>query len=222
MNLTASGDTLAYVGGGTNPTEVQVANNLQTGAINASIYKGGKMLALKTSIAPKQKAVFQFKPTIWIGVTSEVEQGQVMNSAIISSINTEMSLLGIASADIVLTGGGPGPTRPRSSSRSPTSSWPEGPRRPPPHSRKLPAARCCGGAAGRTVASGEARDREGSSVSEMVKRAWSALDGRLVFDIAINRNFEDGDPSLATVRSDPEGPTTRWSRSIRGARPCSA
>ena len=32
-----------------------------------------------------------------------------MNSAIISNINTELSLLGIASADIVMTGGGPGP-----------------------------------------------------------------------------------------------------------------
>ncbi|MBT9441299.1 MAG: hypothetical protein IV087_05435 [Acidovorax sp.] len=31
-----------------------------------------------------------------------------MNSAIISNINTELSLLGIASADIVMTGGGPG------------------------------------------------------------------------------------------------------------------
>jgi hypothetical protein len=31
-----------------------------------------------------------------------------MNSAIISSVNTELSLLGIASADIVMRGGGPG------------------------------------------------------------------------------------------------------------------
>ena len=32
--------------------------------------------------------------------------GKLMNSAVISSINTELSLLGIASADIVMTGGG--------------------------------------------------------------------------------------------------------------------
>ena len=32
-----------------------------------------------------------------------------MNSAIISNINTEISLLGIVSADIVMTGGGSGP-----------------------------------------------------------------------------------------------------------------
>jgi hypothetical protein len=52
--------------------------------------------------------VFEFKPTIWIGVASQIVQGQVMDSAIISNINTEISLLGIASADIVMTGGGPG------------------------------------------------------------------------------------------------------------------
>lgn len=108
MMLTTSGDRLVAAGSGTSATEVQVLNNLPKGAINASIYKAGKLLATKTSIAPQQKAVFEFKPTIWIGVASQVVQGQVMNSAIISSINTELSLLGIASADIVMTGGGPG------------------------------------------------------------------------------------------------------------------
>jgi hypothetical protein len=106
--LTASGDTLSYAGQGSSSREVQVLNNLAKGAINAGVYKDGKLLAIKTNIAPEQKAVFEFKPTIWIGVASQVEQGQVMNSAIISNINTELSLLGIASADIVMTGGGSG------------------------------------------------------------------------------------------------------------------
>ena len=64
--------------------------------------------ASKTSIAPGQKAVFHFKPTIWIGAISQVAQGEVMNSAIINDVETEISLLGIASADIVMTGGGSG------------------------------------------------------------------------------------------------------------------
>jgi hypothetical protein len=53
--------------------------------------------------------VFTFKPTIWIGVASQVEPGDVIDSAILSEINTEISLLGIVSADIVMTGGGTGP-----------------------------------------------------------------------------------------------------------------
>ena len=36
-------------------------------------------------------------------------EGQPLNAAIVSSVNTEISLLGIASADIVMTGGGAGP-----------------------------------------------------------------------------------------------------------------
>lgn len=109
MELTHSGDCLVLSGTGTSAQEVQVLNALPKGAINAGIYKDNKLLAIETSIAPQQKAVFQFKPTLWIGVASQVVQGGVMNSAIISSINTELSLLGIASADIVMTGGGSGP-----------------------------------------------------------------------------------------------------------------
>jgi hypothetical protein len=109
MNTAASGNQLVQSGSTGDSTEVQVVNSLPAGAINANIYKDGSLLATKTGIAPQQKAVFQFKPTIWIGVASQVVQGKVMNSAIISSVNTELALLGITSADIVMTGGGPGP-----------------------------------------------------------------------------------------------------------------
>lgn len=104
-----SGDVLKYNGQAASPNEIEVLNALQQGAINAGIYKSGKLYAQETSVAPQQKAVFQFKPTIWIGVVSQAVQGEVMNSAIVSSVNTELSLLGIASADIVMTGGGAGP-----------------------------------------------------------------------------------------------------------------
>lgn len=108
MRLCSSGDELSLAGPGSSAKEVQVLNSLSQGAINASIYKNGKMLAQKTSIAPQQKAIFEFKPTLWVGVASQVEEGAVMDSAIISSIDTELSLLGVASADLVLTGGGSG------------------------------------------------------------------------------------------------------------------
>lgn len=106
--LGCSGNGLSNTGPATSPMEVQVRNKLDTGAINASIFKDGRKLATKTSIAPLQKAVFKFKPTLWIGVVSDVEQGKVIDSAIISDVNTELSLLGLLSADIVMKGGGPG------------------------------------------------------------------------------------------------------------------
>ena len=107
--LTGSGETLGKATTPANhPTQVQVENRLPQGATNAHIYKDGGLLATKTSIAPGQMAAFEFKPTIWIGAVSEVVQGEVINSAILDNVNTELSLLGIASADIVMTGGGPG------------------------------------------------------------------------------------------------------------------
>ena len=92
----------------TNPNGVEVRNKLEKGAIDANCYRDGKLLASKTGLAPGQKAVFEFQPTIYIGVVSQVEEGNVMDSAITSQINTQINLFGIASADIIMTGGGPG------------------------------------------------------------------------------------------------------------------
>jgi hypothetical protein len=112
MNLTMSGDTLSLSRPSTRPTSIELRNALPQGAINGQIYKDGRLYAAKTGIAPGQKAEFEFKPTLWIGGVSQVTQGEVMNSAIVSRVNTELSLLGIAGADIVMSGGGPGPNAP--------------------------------------------------------------------------------------------------------------
>jgi hypothetical protein len=103
-----SGDQLKPSGSANTSDEIQILNGLDEGAIAACMYRSGRLLATKTGVAPGQKALFQFKPTIWIGVVSQVEQGDVLDAAIVSNINTQLVLTGIASADIVMTGGGPG------------------------------------------------------------------------------------------------------------------
>jgi len=108
MVSTPSGDRLVQVGESSSPDEVEVLNSLETGSIDACIYKAGKVFATTTSIAPQQKAVFHFQPSICIGAVSEIEEGAAINSAIVSGTNTELSLSGIVSADIVMTGGGTG------------------------------------------------------------------------------------------------------------------
>ena len=65
-----SGEQLKQTGQATSSTEVQVVNGLTQGAIRADIYRGGKLLATKTGVAPQQQAVFEFKPVIWLGVVS--------------------------------------------------------------------------------------------------------------------------------------------------------
>ncbi len=107
--LSSSGQVLGEAGAASAGAQIQLRNDLQAGAVNAHLYRGGKLLATKTSVSPRQMAAFAFKSAIWIGVVAQVEEGQVMNSAIISTVNTELSLLGISAADIVLTGGGSGP-----------------------------------------------------------------------------------------------------------------
>jgi len=109
MIRTNSGDMLQLSSTpATSATEVEVRNNLIQGAINANCYRDGKLIAVKSGLAPGQKASFEFQPRIYIGVVSQIEQGDVLNSAIISQINSEINLFGIISADIVMTGGGPG------------------------------------------------------------------------------------------------------------------
>lgn len=103
------GKTVSYRAQEGNTAEIQVMNCNQIGAFNVNIFRNDKLLDLKTAVVPQQKAVFRFVPTIWIGAASQIVEGQVFDSAILSSINTEISLVGVMSADIVMTGGGNGP-----------------------------------------------------------------------------------------------------------------
>ncbi len=107
---TTSGNVLALTGPTVNKASIQVRNNLQIGNINANLYRNGNLLATKIGIAPGQKAVFQFVPTLWIGLMPQVIQGEIINAAILQSVNTQLALTGLASADIIMTGGGTGTT----------------------------------------------------------------------------------------------------------------
>ncbi|MES2556611.1 MAG: hypothetical protein V4604_10695 [Bacteroidota bacterium] len=91
------------------PAEIEVTNNLSMGAIDINCYRDGKLLSTCLGIVPAQMGAFQFKPTIYIGAIPQMEEGEIMNAAIVSEINTEISLLGISGADIVMKGGGTGP-----------------------------------------------------------------------------------------------------------------
>lgn len=88
--------------------DIEILNTLARGSIYAGVYRSNRLIALKHNIVPKEKAVFRFNPSIWIGVASDIQQGQEMSSAILSSVNTEIPLLGIAEADIEMRGGGAG------------------------------------------------------------------------------------------------------------------
>lgn len=92
------------------PDEICLFNALPVGAITVEIYRAGRLLATQTGVPPQQTAAFKFSHSLWVGPSHQVTQGQVLNSADLAKVNTELSLLGVASANIVMSGGGAGPT----------------------------------------------------------------------------------------------------------------
>nr|WP_315249259.1 hypothetical protein [uncultured Duganella sp.] len=107
--LDRSGDVLSYVGQAPSSAEVAARNSLNRGAVGFNIYKGGALLATRQNVAPGQRAFFQFKPSIWIGLLPSAAQGEVLSEEASAVPSAELSLQGILSADIVLTGGGSTP-----------------------------------------------------------------------------------------------------------------
>ncbi|WP_299261518.1 hypothetical protein [uncultured Aquimarina sp.] len=91
-----------------NYTDVQIKNDLAVGSIDAEIYRGGKLAAIKKGVSPGEKAVFEFEPYIYVGVNSQIKEGDAVKSAIISDENTRISLQGITNANLIMTGGGTG------------------------------------------------------------------------------------------------------------------
>ncbi|MDJ0835822.1 MAG: hypothetical protein QNK37_04850 [Acidobacteriota bacterium] len=101
-----SGNRLKYKGPAQSCQEIELANDLKRGAISANVFKDDRLFAHQSAIAPGQKAVFVFKPMLVVAVVNNVvKEGNQMVSAVMSQ-KTELSLLGVRSADIVLTGGG--------------------------------------------------------------------------------------------------------------------
>lgn len=93
---------------GASHTDIEVVNQLGRGAVNVNAFVSGRLMAAKSAVAPGQKAVFRFTPVLWVGVGSQIEESRALSSAVLSSANTPIELAGIASADIVMTGGGAG------------------------------------------------------------------------------------------------------------------
>ncbi|MCF6282672.1 MAG: hypothetical protein L3J28_10795 [Candidatus Polarisedimenticolaceae bacterium] len=86
-------------------SEIHLNNDLNRGALDCHIFRSGRAVTSKYSVAPGQQAVFTPSNKIWIGVTPTLPPGHRLNTDAIPLIKTELSLDGIASADIVMHGG---------------------------------------------------------------------------------------------------------------------
>lgn len=91
---------------------IDIVNGQDGETIDAHVYRNGKLLAVTHGVAPGAQCSFTFKPTIWVGtVPHSTQEGQILHAQLLSGIETELSLEGIASAQIVMTGGGAGPAK---------------------------------------------------------------------------------------------------------------
>lgn len=108
VQSSSQGDVLQRTGAAGSARDIDVHNGLAQGAIDALVYRDGRPVAMKTAVAPGQTATFLLQSNLWIGVVPMVQAGQVLDDAIMNTIDTQLSLLGIKSADIIMSGGGGG------------------------------------------------------------------------------------------------------------------
>lgn len=91
------------------PLTVPLINGFRKGIIRAEIFRGGNLLAASNRIAPKESVVFQFDQVLWVGLSDNLNQGDVMKDMTQAKFHTGLNLEGINSAEIVMTGGGARP-----------------------------------------------------------------------------------------------------------------
>ncbi len=100
---TASGLKLTGAGSASEPTNIEILNDLKTQRIDAQIFKNEELLGTMNGGGPGQVATFNFNETIFIGSAGSINQGQIMDEGMVNGFNSEISLKGIKSADIVMS-----------------------------------------------------------------------------------------------------------------------
>lgn len=121
MGRTSQGDVLRAadppIHRGAAPSGARLINRLpmeRTRAapyVQANAYKDGKLVATMT-LNPGDEGGFEFAPVIYIGAASNAVEGTPLAGEVAWLLDTKLSLYGIFSADIVMTGGGSGPKAP--------------------------------------------------------------------------------------------------------------
>jgi len=103
--------SLMSAGKGSNPEQITIQNDTPNQTINALLYNEEQLIACQDGGAPGQTATFELNSFLWMGVCSNIDQGQIMSAAVVQDFNGKVLLDGVASADIVLYGGGSGPDK---------------------------------------------------------------------------------------------------------------
>ncbi len=90
------------------PATIEVLNNRPEEPISAQCFRDGIGLAIVDNIASGHRALFDIRPEFFIGGVTYVEQGAPMTEKMINYITAKFSIEGVASADIIISGGADG------------------------------------------------------------------------------------------------------------------
>lgn len=89
--------------------EIEILSNVFTlAAITGRLYRTERLLMQVGPLDNGSTGYFRAGHTLWIGILDGISQGDIMGSDVLSQFNTEISLLGISSADVVISGGSEG------------------------------------------------------------------------------------------------------------------
>ncbi|MDB5959322.1 MAG: aromatic ring-opening dioxygenase LigA [Massilia sp.] len=93
-------DHLAAIG----PNMVGVHNGTSDGVLDVVLYKDGRPLCRQGALAPGTTIVFEVLPYLHVGLCAGVAEGAMLDAATVAAA-MRISLLGLKSADLILTGG---------------------------------------------------------------------------------------------------------------------
>ncbi|MFS0519402.1 hypothetical protein ACEYW6_32555 [Nostoc sp. UIC 10607] len=105
LKQSKGGFTLEEAGNGNAPNEFDVINKIATAhGISVVAYKDGNPILTKNTVAKGEKAEFVFHPKLYFGLNSEYEVGDTVSSAVMSEDFKEISLEGLKSITVAMTG----------------------------------------------------------------------------------------------------------------------
>jgi hypothetical protein len=101
-----TGIVLVPNGDASQSTAIEVNSLVQVdGGIQAQLCKDGKVIMTKQIVAYDQKATFILHPKLYWGIASEIQEGQLISSAVLNTDNFfEQDIEGVLESIVTLTG----------------------------------------------------------------------------------------------------------------------
>jgi hypothetical protein len=102
----STGIVLLENGDALDPKAIEINSTIHTqNGISTQLYKDGKMIMKKKTVAFNQKATFVLHPKLYWGIASEIQEGEDISSAVLNSdYFFELTLDGLSEVTLSLNG----------------------------------------------------------------------------------------------------------------------